>query len=155
MSAKNGMSVSKPKKPRKHLGNPFSLQWPDKGGTKLIGAYISQHDADYLSLLAIYKSSTASDLMRQAIQDMIKKCIDAGESEDFIIQVMVKRALEEWEYRLQINNGEYGWRDRIDLNMKFEKYQDELKQHLLKRKIPVKFITRIRNKLQSAYDSRG
>jgi len=127
--------------------NPFKIEWPQSGGTKLVGAYIPKIHADYLNLLALYKETTASNIVRYAIQEAIKHEI----SEEEIISTLVSQAIKEWNERLKKNGGEAGWFDRIDIMARFREYQQELRLLLVKRSISDELILRIIKKFEHIY----
>lgn len=159
MSVKNGMTASKRKKTRKQppkkqlqmpgnssASNPFKIEWPSTGGNKLVGAYIPRRDADYLNLVALYKGTTASQMLRQVLEKVIQ---DAVPEED-IIDSLVNMAIQEWESRLKTNQGEPGWLERIDLMARWREYQQEMRLLLVKRSIADSLIVRIIRKLEIA-----
>ena len=124
--------------------NPFRIKWPKTGGNKLVGAYIPRRDADYLNLLAVHKGTTTSQMFRQVVKEMIQ---DAMPEED-IINILVDQANKEWESRLETNQGEPGWLDRIDLLARWREYQQEMRLLLVKRSVSDSLIVRIIRKLE-------
>jgi hypothetical protein len=160
MNVKNGMTVSKRKKmpkkspkPRIKLpgnssdSNPFSIQWPTEGGQKLVGGYVPQRDADYLALLAACRSTTISGLLRQAIQ----RLIDEGEPEEDMVQLLVDKTGLEWRKRLETNQGESGWINRVDVIARFREYQQETRLLLIKRSLSEPLIMRIVKRMENQY----
>lgn len=158
---KNGMTASRRKKAKSQLpkqkriklpgnnsaANPFKIEWPQTGGTKLVGAYIPKREADYLNLLALHKGTTCSSLVRQAIQYIM----ETGEQEDQIVEALVKQAINEWESRLKNNQDESGWIDRIDIMARYREYQQELRLLLVKRSIADELIVRIIRRFEIVY----
>lgn len=161
MSAKNGMTASKRRKMRKKSpksriklpsnssdSNPFSIQWPTEGGQKLVGGYIPQRDADYLALLAACRTTTISDLVRQALRKLIE---EQEEPEDTMIQWLVEKTGGEWQSRLKKNQGEPGWLDRADVTARFREFQQEVRLLMIKRSLGENLIIRIVNKMEALY----
>ena len=159
MNAKNGMTASKRRKmrrqpPKKRIkvpgnssaSNPFKIQWPQTGGDKLVGTYVSRRSAEYLNLLAVYQGTTISDILRKAVEQVIHD----GTPEEDIIDFLVDMAVQEWESRLRTSQGEPGWLERIDLLARWREYQQEMRLLLVKRNLADSLIVRIIRKLEMA-----
>ena len=133
MNAKNGTTALRKKKVDLlgSEGDPFSIAWPTSGGDKLVGGYIPRRDADYLNLLALYRGTTLSAIVREKIDEIIEQ----GEEEEFVIRALANRAQTEWKRRLQLNRGEPRWRTSHEILARFREYQHEMKLRLMKRNI--------------------
>jgi hypothetical protein len=146
------MNASKKKK-KVNLpeGDPFSIDWPVKGGDKLVGGYVPRRDADYLNLLALYRGSTLSAIIREKIDEVIEN----GEEEEFIIRALANRAQGEWKRRLLLNQGQAKWDASADILARFREYQYEMKLRLMKRNIEETKALEIVKEMEALYGLGG
>jgi hypothetical protein len=118
------------------------------GGTKLVGAYVPPQYADYISLFALYRNTTSSDIIRGLIGQFIENELPVDE----IIASLVSSAHVEWEIRLADNEEKEGWKTPSNISMRYQEYQREIRSILTKRKIPDNVITQILKHLKLMYE---
>jgi len=85
---------------------------------KLVGGYVSQRVADYLRLLAVYKSNTIQSILEQIIEEWMQE----QEPRWSLIEALADRAYMEW-IRRNLDVGGWGL------------YEEEVRSRLQKRKI--------------------
>ena len=93
---------------------------------KYVGAYISQHAASYLRLLAVYKSNTIQAVLHEIIEDWMAN----QEPVDSIIETLADRVHTEWRRR---KTPIFDW----------NQYEEEVIGRLKRRKVSEEMITQI------------
>lgn len=106
---------------------------------KMIGVYIEKEHASYLSLYALYRNTTISDILRELVFEYIQ----GKEKEEKLLQHIAKEAVTEWRRWILKNNGLPGWRNSEQLSNRWDDFKKEAVKNLKKRKIYPDIITKI------------
>lgn len=94
---------------------------------RLVGAYVPHHLADYLGLLALYKHTNRSDLIRIQVEELEK----TNKKIPDMIKTLARRAIVRW------------WNQSSRKPLSYEEYEKRTQRTLQKRKISNTHIQQI------------
>lgn len=124
--------------------DPFKTeQLPMIKNSKLVGGYVPLPLADHLRLISVYKSKSLQNMF----QEIIEKHCRESKSEKEIIEILVEKAVMEWQRRIM----ESGKISKIEQ----EKYMREIYSILKRRKVAERHINVILSKLKYKVGSIG
>lgn len=101
--------------------NPFIRKHPIHSGARVVGGYIPLRLSDYIALVAIFRNTTISEILRGLFDEFE----DKSEPEDHVIRVLANRAHTEWVRRLKERQDTPGWRTHQEILARYREYQLE------------------------------
>jgi hypothetical protein len=141
-----------PKRIARQGKNPFPASWPKKGGQRFIGAHVPLEDADFLIMTAIYKTTSVSGLLREALVNyagtMLFDC-------EHLENVLAGRAQQEWHKRLERNRGARNWDTSPRILARYREFQQEMKLRLMHRGLSEMKATAVIQQMEVLYGLTG
>lgn len=93
----------------------------EKEGYKLVGAYLPPRMHNYMTLYALAKGSTKTELVQKLINDWLGQQI-LNEPDKDLVALVVQRANVQWKVEKTVNK-----------NITFSQFKDMLRDELLKK----------------------
>ena len=120
---------------------------------KLIGVYMDKSIARYLSLYALWKDTTVSGVLRDLIYTYVKD----KEKVEYMLNEIAKKAHDEWLewYDRNMTKGIQGWRTAEQVGNRWDEFREQAESNLMQRRVDVKFIESILEKMQNLEIKRG
>ena len=132
--------------------NPFTASWPKKGGQRFIGAHVPLDTADFLIMTAIYRTTSVSGLLREALSNYADTLqFDSEHLEN----VLAGRAQQEWGRRLTRNKGLRNWDTSPRILARFREYEQEMKLRLMHRGLSEPKATAVIQQMEVLYGLSG
>ena len=110
---------------------------------KFIGAYVEKDEASYLSLSALHKDTSISDIIRDLITDYVD-----NKNRENLLNDMEEKGHEDWKKWFLKNKNEPGWRGYDQIANRWTDYKVACALNLKKRKIYPEVIEKIINKME-------
>lgn len=123
--------------------NPFKGYQPQSAQehSKMVGGYLPNPLANHLRLLSVYHGRSFQSILQQIILEWCK----TQETEEEIIDALAAQAFYEWQRRAS----EYKGKTTNAKAKEAEKYEEELKGILERRKVAEHHIQAVLNKFRS------
>lgn len=114
--------------------------------TVLIGAYVPEHQAEYISLMALQHQIAKSAWLRHQLE----KTMDTGPSLTTLIRSIAHTIAEQWDQALRNNIGVY-WKTKQDIKNEQQKFMQNQYDHLTKKGVSTQTAEEIVEKAKAIY----
>ena len=111
---------------------------------KMVGVYIKKEESLYLSLYALLLETSISGILRKLITDYIED----KEDEDAVLQIISKKAHDEWKKWYDNSQKCAGWRTPEQIGNRWNDFKNEAMNNLRKRRVEPKLIQKIMDSLE-------